>query len=103
MGLTGSARKLQLPNYYALLGVDLESTFRTIEAAYWARVTSEEYRDQIALLNEAYEVLGHTDRRAGYDAQQAVLAEQAPDDEPEAGHARRGNPGLRRKLQWYLQ
>ena len=100
MGPTGSARKRPPPDYYALLDIAPGSSFRAIEAAYWARVTNDEYRNQIALLNEAYEVLSHSQRRAQYDAQRPAPAEREPDAEPEDSQPRWGNPGLRRKLRW---
>jgi len=100
MGPSASAQRRRLPNYYALLGVAPASTYRAIEAAYWARVTNEAYRSQIALLNEAYEVLSHSQRRAEYDAQRPAPAEREPDAKPEDSQPRWGNPGLRGKLRW---
>jgi len=91
------SRNRQRPDYYAILGVTPGAPFREIEAAYWA-CAKDGNRDQLVLVNEAYEVLGHTERRAAYDARY-VPAEEPPqtsqDDEP------RGN-GLASKLRWHL-
>ena len=99
----GVSNRRQRTDYYALLGVAPEATFRAIEAAYWLRATGEADSGRIAALNEAYEVLGHTERRAAYDAQRAALERLQPAQEPEAEPPARGNPGLRSKLQWFLQ
>ena len=89
------------PHYYGALGVSREASFREIEAAYWQQAKREENRDKIALLNEAYEVLGHQDRRATYDAALAAFGplEAGPAESPPA-HA---NPDLANKLRWHLQ
>lgn len=90
------------PDYYGLLGVPREATFREIEAAYWQEATREENRDKVALLNEAYEVLGHTNRRAAYDK---ALAAFGPVDEKPSRIAAlaHANPDLANKLRWHLQ
>ena len=90
------------PDYYGLLGLPREATFREIEAAYWEQAKREENRDKIALLNDAYEVLGHTNRRAAYDAELAaarLVAEEPPTTKLPA----HSNPDLASKLRWYLQ
>ena len=55
-------------DYYELFGLPSDSPFRDIEAAYWRLAKDRRARDDIALLNDAYEVLSHKDRRAEYDA-----------------------------------
>lgn len=100
MASRGSSRNSQLPDYYALLGVEPGAPFRELEAAYWTQANREENRASLALINEAYEVLGHTGRREAYDAQYVPPAEPepSPDDDPT-----RASPGLASKLRWYLQ
>jgi curved DNA-binding protein CbpA len=56
-------------DYYELFGLTPDATFRDIEAAYWRLAKDPHARDDIALLNEAYEVLSHKDRRAEYDTE----------------------------------
>ena len=89
------------PDYYGLLGVPREATFREIEAAYWQEAKREENRDKVALLNEAYEVLGHTNRRATYDA--ALVAFGPLEPEPVGSPSAHANPDLANKLRWHLQ
>jgi DnaJ-class molecular chaperone len=89
------------PDYYGALGVSREATFRKIEAAYWEQAKREENRDKIALLNEAYEVLGHTDRRAAYDV--ALAAFGSLEEEPAGSPSAHASPDLANKLRWHLQ
>ena len=100
MAPKGTTRKQQTPDYYALLGVSPGASFREIEAAYWAHANQEENRALLALINQAYEVLGHSGRREAYDA--TYVPSQEPEPAPEEDPAR-GNPGLANKLRWYLQ
>ena len=100
MASAGSPRNSGPPDYYALLGLSQEASFREIEAAYWAQANRDENRARLALINEAYEVLGRSDQRAAYDAQYVPDAEPAQTSPSEAP---RGNPGLANKLRWYLR
>ena len=76
-----------LPNrkpvdYYERLGLTPQATFREIEEAYWRLAKDRHARDDIAFLNEAYEVLSHKDRRTTYDAEhRAQRREQGVRDE----------------------
>ena len=86
------------PDCYAVLGVRSGASFREIGVAYW-RLAGEK-RDQLPLLNQAYEVLSNADRRSAYDAER-----QGAEAEPDAGQEapRTPSPGLRDKLSWYLR
>jgi curved DNA-binding protein CbpA len=87
-------------DYYALLGVPQDAAFRQISDAYW-RLAAEK-RDQLPLLNEAYEVLSHPQRRLAYDEQYDGPAQPAEaEQEPRAVLQRK--PGVREKLNWYLR
>jgi curved DNA-binding protein CbpA len=86
-------------DYYALLGVPRGAQFRQISEAYW-RLAAEK-RDQLPLLNEAYEVLSHPQRRLVYDAQHEN-APQTP-EAPEQRAVLQRKPGVREKLNWYLR
>lgn len=90
------------PDYYEILGVAPEANHQEIAAAYWAQATGEGDSHRIALLNEAYEVLGHQDRRAAYDAERPAPQKEPEPEAPEEGLPR-GNPGLAEKLRWYLR
>lgn len=74
-------------DYYDVLGVKPRCHHRVIEEAYWVRardLQSIPTRDSVqalALLNEAYEVLGTAHKRVAYDRQRrAAEAEQASAD-----------------------
>jgi curved DNA-binding protein CbpA len=88
----------QLPDYYAVLGVPSGASAGEIGRAYWR--LSGEKRDQLPLLNHAYEVLSHPDRRFAYDAER-----QEPRAEPDVRREppQTPSPGLRDKLSWYLR
>ncbi len=88
----------QLPDYYAVLGVPGGASAREIGTAYW-RLAAEK-RDQLPLLNQAYEVLSNADRRFAYDAERHE-PEAGPDVGQEAPQT--PSPGLRDKLSWYLR
>ncbi len=98
-----SAPRLQtkrgLPDYYALLGVRADASFREIEAAYWRRAS--EQRELIPRLNEAYEVLSNAERRCSYDIEREEAA--PPEAERSDGHEtpRISASGLRDKLNWH--
>ena len=55
-------------DYYAILGVSERAGYREIERAYWGKAYSADRRDELPLLNRAWEVLGSKDKRAEYDA-----------------------------------
>lgn len=59
-------RRGSLPDYYALLGVGQQASLREIERAYWTFVRGGD-PSLVCLMNEAYEVLCHEERRAEYD------------------------------------
>ena len=61
------SRPGRLPDHYADLGVPEDASFGDIQAAYWEK--AKRCRDQLPLLNAAYEALGDQRRRAAYDAQ----------------------------------
>jgi curved DNA-binding protein CbpA len=67
-------------DYYRVIGVAPNASFRDIEAAYW-REAFEASPRRVAELNEAYEVLGNEDRRREYDARRA---QQRPSIEQQA-------------------
>ena len=94
----GRARPGPLPDYYGALGVRSDASFREIGMAYW-RLAGEK-RDQLPLLNQAYEVISNADRRFAYDAERHKAAAE-PDAGQEATRTR--SPGLRDKLNWYLR
>ncbi len=62
-------RRGQPSDYYGMLGVEEDATLPQIEAAYWKRAREAESRQDLPLLNEAYEVLCHEERKRAYDAQ----------------------------------
>jgi curved DNA-binding protein CbpA len=88
----------QLPDYYAVLGVPSGASAAEIGRAYW-RLAAEK-RDQLLLLNQAYEVLSNPDRRFAYDVER-----QQQRVEPNVGREapQTPSPGLRDKLSWYLR
>jgi curved DNA-binding protein CbpA len=90
------------PDHYGALGVARKAAFREIEAAYWEQVKRTENRDKIALLNEAYEVLGDTNRRAAHDETLVAFGPVAkePAGITSPAHA---NPDLANRLRWHLQ
>ncbi len=69
MSMRSGTTSRSLPDHYGVLGLSPKADFREIEAAYW-RLAFKKVGYQ-AELNEAYEVLGHEDRRRAYDAQRA--------------------------------
>ena len=74
-----------LPDYYAVLGVTERANFSAIEAAYWKRAF-QAGADELAQLNEAYEVLGSDVRRQAYNEQrtheEASRAAEQPASQP---------------------
>lgn len=86
-------------DYYALLGVPRDACFRQISEAYW-RLAAEK-RDQLPLLNEAYEVLSHPQRRLVYDEQHESAPQSAGPEAQRTVLERK--PGTREKLNWYLR
>lgn len=98
MGSTHLPRSRLPVDYYTLLGVPADATFRAIEQAYWQAAKTR--RELLAQLNEAYEVLGDPNRRLAYDEQQAASKDHTPT--PPAAGPLRPNPD-RNKLRWYLQ
>lgn len=77
-------------DYYDVLGVKPRCHHRLIEEAYWVRardLQSIPTRDSVqalALLNEAYEVLGTAHKRLAYDRQRRAV------EVDRAASARRG-------------
>ena len=65
----------RLPDHYATLGVQDDASFAEIQAAYWEKAKSD--RDQLPLLNAAYEALGDQHRRASHDEQRRAAGVQA--------------------------
>jgi curved DNA-binding protein CbpA len=57
-------------DYYRVIGVAPNASFKEIEAAYWREAFGASPR-RIAELNQAYEVLSNDDRRREYDARRA--------------------------------
>jgi len=77
------------PDYYEILGVERDATYREIEAAYWRLAWQR--RDQLALLNEAWEVLGDAKRRAVYSEDQPTAsAKPEPQRQPAQRESRLG-------------
>jgi curved DNA-binding protein CbpA len=101
MGPAHLPRSRRPVDYYDVLGVAADATFRDIEQAYWALAKSN--RALVPLLNMAYEVLGDPARRATYDEQRVVAPspQRQRSDTPAATRA--ANSELREKLRWYLQ
>jgi len=62
----GNPQQGRLPDYYGILGVAEDASFQEIQAAYWRHANARDI--DIALLNVAYEALGHQARRENYDA-----------------------------------
>lgn len=92
-------RPRRLPDYYRALGVPEDATFQEIQAAYWERARRR--RDELPLLNQAYEVLGDAARRQAYDAQRSAGGVQS--EEQEWQPPSWPSSGVRQKLQWFLQ
>ncbi len=69
---TDHRRNGHLPDYYRILGVSEEASFNEIESAYWKAARSPDRRNDLPLLNEAYEVLGNEEQREVYDAQRYI-------------------------------
>lgn len=101
MAARGLSRSGRLPDYYDVLGVAPSASFREIEAAYWARANRADLRAQLPLINEAYEVLGHGQRREAYDAE--YVPQQSESEQTSPAEPQRSNPGLADKLNWYLR
>ena len=98
MGSTHLPHSRRPVDYYVLLGVPADATFRDIEQGYWQAAKTN--RDQLPKLNEAYEVLGDPNRRAEYDKRRVVSNDENP--KPTGPERLRPNPD-RNKLRWYLQ
>ena len=98
MSLAHLPRSRRPEDYYALLGVAADATFRDIEQAYWQ--ATKDRRELLSQLNVAYEALGDANRRAEYDAQRVVADVELP--EPTGSRPLRPNPA-RNNLGWYLQ
>jgi curved DNA-binding protein CbpA len=58
-------------DYYRVIGVAPNASFREIEAAYWREAFGAQPK-RVAELNEAYEVLGNEESRREYDAKRAL-------------------------------
>ena len=81
-------------DYFDVLGLRRDATYREIEAAYWR--LAHERRDQLPLLNEAWEVLGNPERRDVYKAEQQLRLPEQPVETPCVPR----RPSLREKLNW---
>ncbi len=96
MGSTHLPRSRRSVDYYDLLVVPVDATFRDIERAYWQ--ATKDRRELLPQLNEAYEVLGDANRRLQYDEQRVATATPT---------LTRSTPPVpkpdRNKLRWYLQ
>lgn len=57
-----------LPDYYSILGVPENATLQAIESTYW-KLAFTAKRDDLDLLNTAYEVLASDEQRRAYDEQ----------------------------------
>jgi DnaJ-class molecular chaperone len=60
-----------------------DASFAEIQAAYWEKAKS--CRDQLPLLNAAYEALGDQHRRASYDEQRRAAVQARPQGLQPAG------------------
>ncbi|MEX1253849.1 MAG: DnaJ domain-containing protein [Dehalococcoidia bacterium] len=58
-------------DYYRVIGVAPNASFKEIEAAYW-RAAFGASPKRVAELNQAYEVLGNEDLRRTYDAKRTL-------------------------------
>ena len=85
-----------LPDYYGVLRVRRDATYREIEAAYGR--LARERRDQLQLLNEAWEVLGNPQRRVAYNIEQQLWLRQP--EQPEEPPIVEPTSSLREKLSW---
>ena len=83
-------------DYYGLLGLRRDASFREIEAAYWRRAS--EQRALIPQLNEAYEVLSNAERRHSYNAEREPSAPAEPERSDEQGMTPVHTPGVRERL-----
>ena len=63
-----------LPDYYSILGVPENATFQAIESTYW-KLAFTANRDELDLLNKAYEVLGSDGQRRAYDEHRKLTGE----------------------------
>ena len=84
-----------LPDYYGILGVPENATYLAIEATYW-KLAFEANRDELDLLNKAYEILGSDERRRAYDEHRMLTGESGtnppgefPKPKPETGRVSR--------------
>ncbi len=84
-----------LPDYYSILGVPENATLKAIEATYW-KLAFTAKRDELDLLNTAYEVLASDERRQAYDEHRKLAGEagtnppgELPKPRSEAGHISR--------------
>lgn len=66
-----------LPDYYSILGVPENATLQAIEATYW-KLAFTANRNDLDLLNTAYEVLGSDERRRAYDEHRMLTGESGP-------------------------
>ena len=98
MGSTHLPHSRRPVDYYVLLGVPADATFRDIEQAYWQAAKTS--RELLPKLNEAYEVLGDSSRRAEYDKRRVPPSPEKP--KAIGSEPVRPNPD-RNKLRWYLQ
>jgi curved DNA-binding protein CbpA len=62
-------RPALVQDYYQVLDVPRSASFGQIKDAYWRQAFRAESGEGLALLNEAYEILGSEEQRGAYDAE----------------------------------
>ena len=75
------------PDYYDVLAVAEDAPLHEIESAYWRRACSRSDRDDLPLLNAAYAVLAHQERRQGRGTRAEALAHRFRAGGPPGGHS----------------
>ena len=63
-----------LPDYYSILGLPENATLQAIESTYW-KLAFTAKRDDLELLNTAYEVLASDEQRRAYDQHRMLTGE----------------------------